>query len=225
MVSTTKIHSIFVSKQELHPDKQPYQLQKLCNTRWACRYAAVNAICRTYDAILATLELVGDGSDSEKAIEAKGLYHQVAKFSFLLSLVTFDKVLTCTKGLSDQLQNSDLDLSQAAHLVVATKSTLQEFRSDIYWEKLFQYTRSIAELHNIEVQSLSETRQRSLPKRFEDCIILEATGSRDNLSCSNSYKTKFYFPVIDTFVSEISQRFNEKNIKIMHAIQARNPKS
>ena len=215
LVSTTKIHSIFVSKQkELHPDKQPYQLQKLCNTRWACRYAAVNAICRTYDAILATLELVGDGSDSEKAIEAKGLYHQVAKFSFLLSLVTFDKVLTCTKGLSDQLQNSDLDLSQAADLVVATKSTLQEFRSDIYWEKLFQYTRSIAELHNIEVHSLSETRQRRLPKRFEDCIILEATGSRDNLSCSNSYKTKFYFPVIDTFVSEISRRFNEKILRL-----------
>ena len=157
LVSTTKIHSIFVSKQkELHPDKQPYQLQKLCNTRWACRYAAVNAICRTYDAILATLELVGDGPDSEKAIEAKGLYHQIAKFSFLLSLVTFDKVLTCTKGLSDQLQNSDLDLSQAADLVVATKSTLQEFRSDIYWEKLFRYTRSTAELHNIEVQPLSE---------------------------------------------------------------------
>ena len=224
LVSTTKIHSIFVSKQkELHPDKQPYQLQKLCNTRWACRYAAVNAICRTYDAILATLELVGDGPDSEKAIEAKGLYHQIARFSFLLSLVTFDKVLICTKGLSDQLQNSDLDLSQAADLVVATKSTLQEFRSNAYWEKLFQYAKSIAELHNIEVQPLSETRQKRLPKRFENCIVLETTGSRDDLSCRNSYKTKFYFPVIDTFLSEISRRFNEKNIKIMHAIQACNP--
>ena len=147
LVSTTKIHSIFVSMQkELHPDKQPYQLQKLCNTRWACRYAAVNAICRAYDAILATLELVGDGSDPEKAIEAKGLYHHVAKFSFILSLVTFDKVLTCTKGLSDQLQNSNLDLSQAADLVVATKSTLQEFRSNVYWEKLFQVLQNITTL-------------------------------------------------------------------------------
>ena len=133
LVSATKIYSIFVSKQkELHPDKQPYQLQNLCNTRWACRFAAVNAICRTYDAILATLELVGDGSDSEKGIEAKGLYHQIASFSFLLSLVIFDKVLTCTKRLSDQLQNSDLNLSKAADLVVATKSTLQEFQSNVY---------------------------------------------------------------------------------------------
>ena len=113
------------------------------------------------------------------------MHHQVAKFSFVLSLVTFDKVLSCTKGLSDL----DLDLSQAADLVVATKSTLQEFRSDIYWEKLFQYTKSIAELHNIEIQDLSETRQRRLPKHFQDCLVLESTGSRDALSCSNSYKT------------------------------------
>ena len=111
-----------------------------------------------------------------------------------------------------------LDLSQTADLVVATKSTLQEFRSNAYGEKLFQYTESIAEVHNIEVQPLSETRQRRLPKRFEDCIVLEATGSCDDLCCSNSYKTKFYFPVIDTFLSEISRRFDEKNINSMHAI-------
>jgi len=74
LISTTKIHSIFVCKQKkLYPDKQPYQLKKLCNTHWACRYATVNAICRTCDAILATLESVGDGSDSEKAIKANGL--------------------------------------------------------------------------------------------------------------------------------------------------------
>ena len=61
-------------------------------------------------------------------------------------------------------------------LFVATKSTLQKFQSNVYCEKLFQYTRSVAELHNIEAQTLSGKRQRRLPKRFEDCIVLEATG-------------------------------------------------
>ena len=63
-------------------------------------------------------------------------------FHFYLLWLPLTKVLTCTKGLSDQLQNSDLDLSEAADLVVATKSTLQEVRSNVYWEKPFQYTRS-----------------------------------------------------------------------------------
>ena len=51
----------FLQKQrELHSDKQPFQLQRLSDTRWACRYAAVNALCHRYDSVLATLEEIGD---------------------------------------------------------------------------------------------------------------------------------------------------------------------
>ena len=47
-ISTTKSHTVFMQKQkELHPGTLPLQLQKLSDTRWACRYGAVNAICRT----------------------------------------------------------------------------------------------------------------------------------------------------------------------------------
>ena len=51
----------------------------------------------------------------------------------------------------------------------------------------------------------------------------ETTGSRDNLSSSDSYKIALFFPAIDTFLSELSQRFDEKNMNIIHAIQACNP--
>jgi len=52
---------------------------------------------------------------------------------------------------------------------------------------------------------------------------LEVTGSRNNLSSSDSYKIALFFPAIDTFLSELSQRFYEKNMNIMHTIQACNP--
>ena len=112
-VSATKAHAVFMQKKgQLHHDKQPLQLQKLSDTRWACRYGAVNAICRTYDSILATLvEEIGDGSDRAKAVEAKGLYHQAATFAFIVSLVIFDRILSCTKSLSDQLQSTHVDLA------------------------------------------------------------------------------------------------------------------
>ena len=45
------------------------------------------------------MEDVADGSDIDKAIEARGLYHQIHSFSFIVSLVTFDKILSCTKHL------------------------------------------------------------------------------------------------------------------------------
>ena len=88
--------------------------------------------------MLATLQEIREGTDSVKAVEATGLYHQVATFSFIVSLVTFDKILQCTKNLSDQLQSSSIDLACAADLVLTTKTTLEEYRSESFWAKVFQ---------------------------------------------------------------------------------------
>ena len=56
-ISTTKAHVIFMCKQiKLYPDMQPRQLQKLSDTQWVCRYAAVSAIYYTYDSILFTMK-------------------------------------------------------------------------------------------------------------------------------------------------------------------------
>ena len=61
------------------------ELQKLSDTRWVCQYAAVNALCRTYDSLILTVEEVADSSFNEY-IEARGLLHQITSLSFLLSL-------------------------------------------------------------------------------------------------------------------------------------------
>lgn len=104
-MSSSKIHEIFKAKQQqLDPGMRPMELQKLSDTRWVARYTLVNAVCRTFDSILSGMEDVADGSDIDKAIEARGLYHQIHSFSFIVSLVTFEKILSCTKHLSDQLQ-------------------------------------------------------------------------------------------------------------------------
>lgn len=51
-ISTSKAHAIFLEKQaELHPKKQPRQLQRLSDTRWACRYLALDAIAHTFDSL------------------------------------------------------------------------------------------------------------------------------------------------------------------------------
>ena len=70
-------------------------------------------------------------------------------FSFLISLITFDRILT--KQLSDQLQSSSLDLSLASELVLATMSLLREYRSNIYWKKIYDYALDVAKLHDIAI--------------------------------------------------------------------------
>ena len=75
-----------------------------------------------------------------------------------------------------------MDLAQAADLVLATKSTLEEYRTNTFWEKIYAYSQNIAESHSIKISLPAKTRQRKLPKRYEDGVILETTGSRPNLS-------------------------------------------
>ena len=153
-ISTSKVHTVFVVKQkELYPEKQVHQLQKLSDTCWACRQGAVNAICCTYDSVLSTLDEVSEGVDRTKAIEAKSLLLQIKSFKFLLLLIMFDRILTCTKSLSDHLQNAQVNLAKAADLVSATVSRLELFRTDGEWDKLFCYAEKVhvAEVKNIEI--------------------------------------------------------------------------
>ena len=95
-------------------------------------------MCCTFDAVISTLSAIVNGNNGVKSAEARGVL-QVSSFQFVLCLVVFDKILSCTKSLSDTLQSTQLDLARAADLVSATIDTLEEFRSDQVWQKVFEY--------------------------------------------------------------------------------------
>ena len=54
-------------------------------------------------------------------------------------MVVFDRLLSCSRGLSDVLQSTQLDLAKAADLVSALIETFEDFRSDESWKKVFEY--------------------------------------------------------------------------------------
>ena len=98
-LSAAKAHSIFLDAQkEISPEKQTIELKRLVETRWACRYQAIQAILSTYSAILLSLQMVID-RDSSRAVETQGILHQVKRFTFILRLVLFEKLLHVTNGL------------------------------------------------------------------------------------------------------------------------------
>ena len=143
--------------------------------------SSVNSMCYTFDAILATLEDMGEDSDGMKATQATGLLLQIKTFHFLLSLITFDKILSITKGLSDVLQSATLDLAKAADLVSGTIKTIKDFRTDIL-----------------------PNRKRKLPSCLRnDTVILESTGSHEQLT-SQQFKVSLYYPILDAFLMELN---------------------
>ena len=225
-MSSSKAHDVYLQKQtELHPSKQLRRLQRLSDTRWACRYFAIDAVCCTFDSLLAALEAITEWGNREKAVEAKGILLQIKSFKFLILLVIFSRILSCTKGLSDQLQSSTIDMAKAADLVSATVGILQEYRTDSKWEEVFKYVQDVASLHNIDAEVPRSQRSRQLPRRYEDVLVMETTGSREGLMASEHLKISIYFPILDAMLSELDRRFAEKNLEHMRSIQACSPSS
>ena len=76
--------------------------------------------------------------------------------------------------MSDHLQSTRMDMCKAADLVTATLETLQYFRSDEEWAKMYKYVNDVAILNNISVTSQRSQRQRRPPSRLHDGIIMES---------------------------------------------------
>ena len=80
-MSCSKAHVKYINWQkQLHSDKQPHQLQRLSDTRWACLHSAIAAVCYTFDSILATLADIEQDGDAQKSTEARGLLYQINFF-------------------------------------------------------------------------------------------------------------------------------------------------
>uniref|UniRef100_A0A1X7U5B4 Uncharacterized protein n=1 Tax=Amphimedon queenslandica TaxID=400682 RepID=A0A1X7U5B4_AMPQE len=118
-------------------------MQRLSDTRWACRYAAVESVCSTYDLIFATLESIKDGDDKAKAVEANGILFQIRSLKFVFILAMFLRILSCTKRLSDELQCKGIDMAKAVELITATIQTINEFRGEEHWEQIYSIKRGL----------------------------------------------------------------------------------
>jgi hypothetical protein len=126
-------------------------LKQLSDTRWSCRHSAIKAIKTSFLAIIQTLEDLSDGSDSQRAVGARGLLFQVKNFEFLLQLVFFEKIFSITSKLSDLLQAKKLNYAAAATCISATKTAILCLRSEDEWSKLLHEAKSLADKHSVNV--------------------------------------------------------------------------
>ena len=97
-VSTLRHDKLVVAQKERQ--LKVLEIPQLSDTRWACRYLAVNLYKSRYGCLVEALEhVIENSSGRTEAAEATGILAQIQKFSFLILLTTFDSILGLTKPL------------------------------------------------------------------------------------------------------------------------------
>ena len=221
--SGSVVHQLFMEKQrELTPRRQPVELKRLSDTRWACQYATLWAIKTCFPAIIETLEVVRDMSDAHRAAQANALLGLIDG-QFVLYVTMLESIFRQTKTLSDQLQAKDLELASANDLVCTVIDSLCEQRTVESWNEIWMRASETCTALDIAMQR-RPVRQSAPPRDLEEFVVDTVTGARQRLLTSDDYREHCFFPVIERLVSELKRRFSSDSSAILKGATALNPK-
>ncbi|XP_022529426.2 zinc finger MYM-type protein 1 isoform X1 [Astyanax mexicanus] len=223
--SGSYVHQKWLSVQKEMYEGAPRELQRLSDTRWACRYMSLRNIIDRLPAIKRVLQEIAHEHHGDRSVEARGLLAQI-DLQFIVYLVTFCKVFGETKLLSDMLQSPSLDLSKAVDLVEALIQTLNDYRNESFFDSLWNEVLTTAEQCDTAVQPTAK-RQKKLSSKLGGHCVLSTVGQKrsDSELEKESFRTGFFYPVLDHILTELNRRFSSRNCDLMNGIQALNPKS
>ncbi|CAF4010939.1 unnamed protein product [Rotaria sp. Silwood1] len=79
--------------------------------------------------------------------------------------------------------------------------------------------------HHSWIQQYHIHRKTKIPSRFNDCFINSTVGQRETLSTSTDFMNQIYFPLIDSMLVELNDKFSLKTLSFMKSIATVYPES
>ena len=196
-------------------------LKDLCETRWAYRFEAIRALKIDFTAVREVLLTIAKGDNREAALEAEGILNKINICDFVTHLIVFEILLGRTNCLSKLLQGKDLDLPAAIKLVNTIQDSLHFDRSNDQWLIIWKQIENFLQRHNIPINNPKLCiRERKLPQKFKDIIVLSAAGYRDSHTSPEMYKAGLYFSAIDILCVSLKERFTGELSDLMIGIRA-----
>lgn len=220
-VSGSYVHAKWIETQKkCHPNEKPRELQRLIDTRWACRIDACRVVRDRLCTLCQLLLEISEEDNPNRAVDAKGLLLQI-DFRFVLVLNICCTLLGLTKASSDFLQNPLADLSQSTELISALKMSLEQMRNDMEeWNKLWMKSRELAETASISTSQKVVPRCRKMPDHLKDYFVLAGTKN-----CEGDMRTGFFIPAIDIMLAELERRFSVETSHIYNGVASLTPSS
>lgn len=161
------IHNKWLEVQQEIYGGQSRKLQKLSDTKWACRHFACRNMMDRLPAVICVLEDIVLERSGDRSVEARGLLAQI-DLPFIGLLSTLRKVLGDIKLLSDMLQSPSLDLARAVELIEALQDTYQHYRQILDTAKKY---------NNISIER-ERKRQSKISSRLEGSVVTSTVGGR-----------------------------------------------
>lgn len=163
----------FVNAQQLK-GVRVLEIPQLSDTRWVCRYVAVELFQTRNDCLLDALYDIQNCRDRSAAAESQGLIMQLEEFSFIVYLCIFEEILGLTKPWSDHLQAKELDLSCAMDLVESITKTFKAYRVDGHFSStVWKRAKELAVDREIDICTPESHRRKSA--HLNDGVVLAST--------------------------------------------------
>ncbi|XP_053398293.1 zinc finger MYM-type protein 1-like [Mercenaria mercenaria] len=172
------------------------RLQSLCETRWAARADALHTFLCAYRTVVTSLEQLADDGDTK----ASGHKTSVLQFSFIVSLVAAEHVLSALVSLSTALQSKTCDLFKAANDTKIVIRLLQNDRAcEDVWDTLYDKAVMIAADVGVE------------PSMARNVGRQQNRANAPAQTISAFWKVNMYLPFLDHMLTELNDRLMQAN--------------
>ena len=124
------------------------------------------------------------------------------------------------------LAAKSIDFSKAQCLIKSVISQVADLRNERAFSNIYLQITSFCEEHNIDLLSTPRARRvPTLSSRFKDVVITISVGQRETMNNEDQYRTNLYYPLIDSTLIELNDRFSFENMQILNGISALCPDS
>ncbi len=228
-------------------------IKKWAKTRWDSRWTSIRSIIQNYKVLIKSLEELED-EGTERSTDARGLLLALKEPLFIVTIFILDLLLGKIKILSDQLKckifplflryiffsnfivnctyfflfflAKSLDFGTAHTLISAVINQISELRNEEEFSKLFDQITEFSAENNIDLNAkMRQRRTKTTSTRFKNCLITSTIGQREEVDSKNQYRIFIFYPVIDSILIEMNDRFSKTNMEILRGISSLSPHS
>jgi hypothetical protein len=119
-----------------------------------------------------------------------------------------------------------LDFGKAHVLINGVIKQINDLRNEDEFNRLFEQIAEFCFKNGINLNiPVRHRRAKTVSTRFKDCIVMSTIGQREDISDKSEFKDRIFYPVIDSILIEMNDRFSNDNLAILRGVSSLSPDS